>query len=235
MHHLRRVLRVQEGEPLEILDLDSPNLIRAKIESLKERELLVSLEEFVERPPPPKIRIALGLMAPQTFELIIEKLTELEVSEVLVFLAKNSQLQLEQLEKRFERLERIRDSARIQSSSRSHLRLSCYDSLEFLLTRSEGPRLTNSNLKENSLKLLASLAPQTPNILELLKKTDNLETSVKSADAIVIVGPEGGLRQEEEALAKEHGFVGVSLGLSTLRTETAALAAASILRVALPT
>ncbi len=46
----------------------------------------------------------------------------------------------------------------------------------------------------------------------------------KGKDVIVLIGPEGDFSPAEVQLAKDHGFVPVSLGKSRLRTETAALA-----------
>lgn len=48
---------------------------------------------------------------------------------------------------------------------------------------------------------------------------------VKGSDVLVLIGPEGDFSKEEVTLAKENGFVPVSLGESRLRTETAALVA----------
>lgn len=45
----------------------------------------------------------------------------------------------------------------------------------------------------------------------------------------LLIGPEGGLSAEEILQAKKSGFIGVTLGPRILRTETAALAALSIL------
>ena len=45
-----------------------------------------------------------------------------------------------------------------------------------------------------------------------------------------LVGPEGGLTDEEVALARDHGFVPVKLGQRILRTETAAIALIGILQ-----
>jgi len=42
---------------------------------------------------------------------------------------------------------------------------------------------------------------------------------------ILLVGPEGGLDAQEQALARQAGFRGIRLGQRILRTETAALAA----------
>lgn len=55
---------------------------------------------------------------------------------------------------------------------------------------------------------------------------DNLcDLYKKNEDVIVLIGPEGDFSKEEVALAKENGFVPVSLGEARLRTETAALVA----------
>ena len=47
----------------------------------------------------------------------------------------------------------------------------------------------------------------------------------KSENAIVLIGPEGDFSKEEVELAKENGYVPVSLGEARLRTETAAVVA----------
>lgn len=47
----------------------------------------------------------------------------------------------------------------------------------------------------------------------------------KGENALVLIGPEGDFSKEEVALAKENGFVPVSLGKARLRTETAAVVA----------
>lgn len=58
---------------------------------------------------------------------------------------------------------------------------------------------------------------------------DVLETR---ADAIVLIGPEGDFSPAEVETAVQHGFRPVSLGTSRLRTETAALAAVHLMRIA---
>lgn len=47
----------------------------------------------------------------------------------------------------------------------------------------------------------------------------------KGENVMVLIGPEGDFSPEEVALAKENGFVPVSLGKARLRTETAAIVA----------
>ena len=47
----------------------------------------------------------------------------------------------------------------------------------------------------------------------------------KGTNAIVLIGPEGDFSKEEVQMAKDYGFIPVSLGKARLRTETAALVA----------
>ena len=51
-------------------------------------------------------------------------------------------------------------------------------------------------------------------------------------DALVMIGPEGDFSRDEVQLAITHGFQPISLGRSRLRTETAALVACHILNLA---
>jgi len=48
--------------------------------------------------------------------------------------------------------------------------------------------------------------------------------------ATVLIGPEGGLSDEEQALAEAAGYTAVNLGPRVLRTETAAIAALTLLQ-----
>lgn len=47
----------------------------------------------------------------------------------------------------------------------------------------------------------------------------------KGSNALVLIGPEGDFSREEVELAKDNGFIPVSLGEARLRTETAAIVA----------
>ena len=57
-----------------------------------------------------------------------------------------------------------------------------------------------------------------------------LEDGVPSQAVSIVVGPEGGLSTDEEAYLSDSGYVAVNLGVSRLRTETAAIAAVSIIQ-----
>ena len=55
-----------------------------------------------------------------------------------------------------------------------------------------------------------------------------VENTSQSVDSYILIGPEGGLAPEEIELALSSGYQAASLGAVTLRVETAAVAACSI-------
>jgi 16S rRNA (uracil1498-N3)-methyltransferase len=63
---------------------------------------------------------------------------------------------------------------------------------------------------------------------------ERIDASVARRGVAVMFGPEGGLETEERELALASGWTPVRLGSSTLRFETAGVAAVSILRAAAP-
>lgn len=63
------------------------------------------------------------------------------------------------------------------------------------------------------------------------RKLEEVIEKVKNLDSIsILIGPEGGLEEEEVMMLKEKGFVDVSLGKVILRAETSAIYITSVLR-----
>jgi 16S rRNA (uracil1498-N3)-methyltransferase len=56
------------------------------------------------------------------------------------------------------------------------------------------------------------------------------ELRAPDGGVIVLIGPEGGLAESEQRAALDAGFIAVRLGPRTLRTETAAVAALTLLQ-----
>lgn len=63
------------------------------------------------------------------------------------------------------------------------------------------------------------------------KNLKHLKGAKRDSRYLVLIGPEGDFTHQEIAIATEKGFEKVSLGNSTLRTETAGLAACHILNL----
>ena len=54
--------------------------------------------------------------------------------------------------------------------------------------------------------------------------------SLRPQSVALLIGPEGGFAEEEVSLARDAGFLPVSLGPRILRTETAAIVAAALVQ-----
>jgi 16S rRNA (uracil1498-N3)-methyltransferase len=63
------------------------------------------------------------------------------------------------------------------------------------------------------------------------KKGLSVSSAEQSSSDFILIGPEGDFTLEEVQLAKEMGFAPVSLGDTRLRTETAGIVAATLLRI----
>jgi 16S rRNA (uracil1498-N3)-methyltransferase len=62
-----------------------------------------------------------------------------------------------------------------------------------------------------------------------LERAEGIEFASDAPHVILLIGPEGGWTDEERDWAQRYGVESVSLGSRVLRTETAALVAASVL------
>jgi 16S rRNA (uracil1498-N3)-methyltransferase len=60
------------------------------------------------------------------------------------------------------------------------------------------------------------------------EQTAQISSIDPPSEVTLLIGPEGGLSENEKALALSKGFNGLNLGSRTLRTETAPVAALSL-------
>jgi RsmE family RNA methyltransferase len=70
----------------------------------------------------------------------------------------------------------------------------------------------------------ASCAPVTLSAAGALGSGNDVGRANTANNWLLLNGPEGGLSDSEDTLARSHGFAAVSLGERVLRSETAALA-----------
>ena len=80
----------------------------------------------------------------------------------------------------------------------------------------------------------SGLAPESLNLIAYCFEGDTRRISIQEAlkayegnEITILIGPEGDFSPEEARLAVEHGYIPVHLGASRLRTETAAVLAAT--------
>ena len=210
--HLTRVLRVEAGQRYEISD--NRNVYLAEIETArKENVVFRTLEKLPTAPPSARFELYAALIKFDRFEWIVEKATELGVTEIVPIEATRSERGLEKAAaKRVDRWRRIALEAS-QQSRRTHL-----------------PEITEPVQLADAMARTASyryVLDESPGALPLFQA---LPAERTAQDAVAILtGPEGGWADEERASFTAFEWTPVSLGPLILRAETAVIAALAVI------
>ena len=212
--HISRVLRCRENDKLEVCDMENNEYICEIKEINKDNILLDIIEKVnIKRESNLKVKLYQGMPKGTKMELILQKLTEIGVDEIVLVQAKRSVTKIDNKkeDKKIERWERIIYEAAKQSK------------------RAKIPKLTGvltfkealADMQNNDLNLCPYENERTISIKEAIKDS--------SANTIgIFVGPEGGFEEEEIEKIQEIDGKVVSLGPRILRTETASVVASSI-------
>jgi len=212
-----QVLRLQPGHEVTLFD-GAGGEWSARIARMgrSEVEVLVHAHAPLEREAGRAVHLAVGLMAADRMDWLVEKATELGAASLRPLLAERSSLRLagERAEKKRAHWQAVAIAACEQSGRNRlmevHQQLSIQEHLQ--QTAPAGPARWLLSLDAAATPVgpaLAALAPGQP--VELLS------------------GPEGGLSPAEEAAARAAGYRPVDLGPRVLRAETAPLAALALL------
>jgi 16S rRNA (uracil1498-N3)-methyltransferase len=219
--HLGRVLRAEPGQLFELSDGQSVWLARVESVALPKRgenRVEFALVEPVEaRESALKLRLLISVVKFERFEWCLEKATELGATEVVPLAATRADRPLvHAAEKRRQRWERI-----LIESARQSRRLR-----PPVLAAMAEPADAFAQIA-NGLKIFLSERADAP-ALRTVVRADG-----ETLEASLAFGPEGGWVEEEIAAARAAGFAEASLGETILRTETAVIAAVSVVRFAL--
>jgi len=212
--HLVRVLRAEVGQVYEISD--NENLYLAEVEVARKSQVTFKvLEEMALPAAEAEIVLVAALIKFDRFEWIVEKATELGVSEIRPFAATRTERGLAQAaEKRMQRWEKIAQEA---SQQARRVRLPVI---------AEAASFREAMGTEASVRLLLDEESETA-IWRCLPETRAVTDRVA-----LLLGPEGGWTEEERESARVSGWRGCSLGGTVLRAETAAAAGIAVVRAA---
>jgi len=210
--HLTRVLRLRVGEALTVFN-GAGGEYAASIEHAHAGRVAVAIGELraIERESPLTLTLAQGVSRGERMDLVVQKATELGVSGLAPVLAERSVVRLtaQQAERRLNHWRAIAIAACEQSGRNRLPAIASPVPLKDFLRTSDG-----------SMRLLLSPAA-----------TATLADLPRLVSAItVLIGPEGGLAETEQEAAVAAGFKPVRLGPRVLRTETAAIAALTLLQ-----
>jgi 16S rRNA (uracil1498-N3)-methyltransferase len=209
-HHATRVLRLAEGDAVELFDGRGGEW-RGRLR-YSGKTVTVALEFFVaeDREAPLRVTIAQALPAADKMDWIIQKGVELGAVEFRPLVARRSVIRLsgERMQRRVNHWQNVAVAACEQCRRNRVPRVAAPVDL---------PQFLGEAAAQNDIRLI--MAPGADLRLAQMSRP--------AGGVTLLIGPEGGFEDGELAAAASAGFRGLSLGPRVLRTETAAMAALS--------
>ena len=215
-HHLRASLRSRPGDTL-IFTVPGIRRYRTTVTSVDRTHIASRITESAEAPMPPSPRLVLAqaILKHDRMDWVIQKATELGVDSIQPLLTRQSVVRPDagRSGSQQERWQRIAIEASQQSERWLPPVVADHRSLEQLMV----------HWHPGSLAVLL-----VERIRAVSLQTVGLDG--KQNTITLLVGPEGGWRQEEIDALANKGAVSVGMGENILRSETASLAAISIIQ-----
>ena len=199
--HCVKVLRMQVGAPIELIDGKGLQAFTI-LEDAHPKRSMVSIEKSIVHPPMPSLHIA---MAPtknlDRLEWYLEKATELGLTKLSLLLCDRSERKVVNLE----RLEKIAIAA-MKQSKRFHL-----------------PQIEHVQRFEDFLQ------HHPKGYFGHCEEGEKIGMSGLHSTLPFLIGPEGDFSPSEINAALQSGYQAVEMSAFRLRTETAALLATTAL------
>lgn len=210
-HYLGKVLRMSAGRELVLFNGQGGEF-KATINNITKKSISVDVGEFnpVNRESPLHTHLAIGLSRGERWDLVLQKATELGVNQITPLFTENSEVKLtgERLEKKIAHWQGIIISA-------------CEQCQRNIVPTLNKPLLFTDFINSTHSEL---------NFVLHHRSTQKLSGYQAPQSCTLLIGPEGGLSQTEISQAQSQNFNALTLGPRVLRTETAPLAALSLLQ-----
>ncbi len=208
--HIVQVLRMQAGEELRLTDGKGLSVTASILDANKKKCKVRILEKQKQEAPKLKLQVALSLLKNTSrFEWFLEKATELGISEIIPLKCARTEKQ----QFRMDRMQGILESAMIQSQQVWMPVIYEPRAFEKWVLQAKADQKFIAHCETGPKK----------------KLSEQLNTSLSSR--LILIGPEGDFSTEEIKSALENQFIAVELGDTRLRSETAAVAAAVLLKL----
>ena len=214
--HAVKVLRLQPGAVIAVCDAEGRSA-EAEVTDVSEALVVLRILRMIEDTAEAELglHVLQGLAKGEKMEWVLQKTVELGCRFFAPIAAERSVLRLDAKKAvaRQERWERIALEAAKQ----------CKRSLIPVVRPVASLEDALAALPEGALLLVLYEDEQSLGLKEALTALQE-----RPQEVALLVGPEGGLTQQEVALARQHGALVVRMGPRILRTETAAVAAAAV-------
>jgi 16S rRNA (uracil1498-N3)-methyltransferase len=213
--HLIRVLRLTTGDLITLFNGEEAAQFQAKITEVNKKNASVVILDkvIIENESPVNIHLGQGISRGDRMDFTLQKSVELGVNTITPLFTERCGVKLsgERLEKKRQQWQKIVVSA-------------CEQSGRCFVPKVTQPILLSDWIAQETSALKINLHPKAEHSIMGLP-IENSGNRVR-----LLIGPEGGLSDEEITQANQADFHDVLLGPRVLRTETAALTAITALQ-----
>lgn len=207
IYHMYKVMRMKENDKIEVIYDEVVYLCEITTLSVNSVKLKVLNKKITEDESSVKVTIAISLVKEQKWDFILQKTTELGVSQIIPLSLSRTLIKLDnnKYNKKCERWNKICKEAAEQSHRVTIPNISKQMNINDLVKL------------DYDLKIVCSTTDVNKNLKQVLSKHKRYDR------ILVVIGPEGGISPAEEELLATNGFIKTSLGKFILRVETAPL------------
>lgn len=213
MNHIKNVLRCQKGEHIEICNSETSKNYLCEINKIEKEEIECNILENLRSNVETDIKVTIfqGLPKADKMEYIIQKSVELGVYDITPVEMKRCIVKLNEKdkEKKIQRWQKIAEVAAKQ----------CKRDIIPKINNITNVKLICNIIQNYDIILVAYEKEKERTLKSELKKIK--EYNQKNIG--IIIGPEGGLEEDDVKLLEESGAKVITLGNRILRTETVAL------------
>lgn len=205
--HLAKVRRVRIGKEVELFDGKGQG-VRGQVRSIDKQAVRIEVRErFEKEPAGTEIIVAAALAKGPRWDWLIEKCVELGAAKIWPV--------------RFERsvVKGSGSDEQLNKWNRRGLEAAKQCGQAYLpeITQPRGLEEVLHETNDNCLRLVGTRNESANPVLTVLEKTDQPRIIV------LLVGPEGGLSEDEQKHTEQCGYEPVFLGENILRVETATI------------
>lgn len=219
--HLIRVLRLKEGDDVTFFNGNEAVQYQAKLVDVTKKHASAEIltREIVNNESPLNIHLGQGISRGDRMDFTLQKSVELGVNTITPLFTERCGVKLnaERLAKKHQQWQKIVISA-------------CEQSGRCIVPTVRAPMLLDDWLAEQTDALKINLHPKAKHSIISLPTLNSNDDKEKNQRVRLLIGPEGGLTDEEIGQANKAEFQDVLLGPRILRTETAALTAITALQ-----
>ena len=213
MNHIKNVLRCQKGEHIEICNSETSKNYLCEINKIEKEEIECNILENLRSNVETDIKVTIfqGLPKAEKMEYIIQKSVELGAYDITPVEMKRCIVKLNEKdkEKKIQRWQKIAEVAAKQ----------CKRDIIPKINNITNVKLICNIIQNYDIILVAYEKEKERTLKSELKKIK--EYNQKNIG--IIIGPEGGLDEDDVKLLEESGAKVITLGNRILRTETVAL------------